>query len=190
MTERAARDLAKRGGKDLDALRKAASAARLQGRAARHSRRGDAAAALARKTAANVVGEAAGHQRAAGRGLHRALGSFRHRAIRSRASKPDADRIFNGAYDNASGCAGLLEIAQGHGAGAAEAGAVDLLRVHDRRGVGPAGLRVLRRASADADRASGRQHQHRRNQLSRADQGHGAARRPTVDAGPDAGSAR
>ena len=26
--------------------------------------------------------------------------------------KPDADRIFNGAYDNASGCAGVLEIAK------------------------------------------------------------------------------
>ena len=41
----------------------------------------------------------------------------------------DADRIFNGAYDNASGMRRHARDRQGHGARAAEAGALDLVRL-------------------------------------------------------------
>jgi len=111
VTERAARDLATRGGKDLDALRKAASvrgftavplgvraAATLQQRSAR-------------KTAANVVAKLPGtnDQQAVIYTSH-----WDHFGVRDPqpGDAKDADRIFNGAYDNASGCAGLIELAR------------------------------------------------------------------------------
>ena len=65
--------------------------------------------------------------------------------------KPDTDRIFNGAYDNASGCAGVLTIAQAMARAGAAAGPLDVLRVHDGGGVGAARRRVFRAASAAAD---------------------------------------
>jgi Zn-dependent M28 family amino/carboxypeptidase len=111
LTEQAATDLAKRGGRDLNAMRKAATqrgftavplgiraAATLQQRSAR-------------KTAANVVGRLAGanEQQAVVFTSH-----WDHFGMREpqRGDPPDADRIYNGAYDNASGCAGLLELAR------------------------------------------------------------------------------
>ena len=59
-------------------------------------------------------------------------------------------------------------IAQAMARAGAGARPVDVLRVHDRRGIGPARQRVLRRAPAAADGAGRRQHQHRRHQLPRA----------------------
>jgi Zn-dependent M28 family amino/carboxypeptidase len=111
MTESAARDLARRGGKDLDALRTAASV-----RGFKAESLGVRAAATlqqrsARKTAANVVAKLPGtnDQQAVVFTSH-----WDHFGIR--APQPgdakDADRIFNGAYDNASGCAGLIELAR------------------------------------------------------------------------------
>ena len=111
MTESAARDLAKRGGRNLDTLREAArqrgfkpvplairAAATLQQKSAR-------------KTAPNVVAKLTGAnaQQAVVFTSH-----WDHFGIREPqpGDKPDADRIFNGAYDNASGVAGLLEIAK------------------------------------------------------------------------------
>ena len=111
MSDAAAKDLARRGGKDLDALRRAASvrgfkavplaikaAATLQQRASR-------------KTAPNVVGKLAGanDQEAVVFSAH-----WDHFGVKDRApgDPKDADNIYNGAYDNASGCAGLLEIAK------------------------------------------------------------------------------
>jgi Zn-dependent M28 family amino/carboxypeptidase len=111
LTESAARDLVKRGGKDLDALRQAASvrgfkavplgvnaAATLQQRSAR-------------KMAANVVAKLPGanDQQAVVFTSH-----WDHFGTREPqpAEPKDADRIFNGAYDNASGCAGLIEVAR------------------------------------------------------------------------------
>ena len=78
MTESAARDLAKRGGKDLDALRKSAS-----GRGFKAVNLGVRAAATlqqrsARKTAVERRREAGRDQRPAGDRLHLALGSLRH----------------------------------------------------------------------------------------------------------------
>ena len=46
------------------------------------------------------------------RDLHARTGITSARARRCPADKPDADRIYNGAYDNASGVAGVLEIAK------------------------------------------------------------------------------
>jgi Zn-dependent M28 family amino/carboxypeptidase len=111
MTESAARDLAKRGGKDLDALRKSAS-----GRGFKAVNLGVRAAATlqqrsARKTASNVVAKLAGtnDQQAIVFTSH-----WDHFGIRDPqpGDAKEADRIFNGAYDNASGCAGLIELAR------------------------------------------------------------------------------
>ena len=111
MTEAASRDLAKRGGRDLDALRAAAS------------RRGfkavplnlKAAATLqqrsSRKTAPNVVGKVTGTNDAEAIVFTAHWDHFGVREAQP-GDAPDADRISNGAYDNASGCAGLLEIAK------------------------------------------------------------------------------
>lgn len=111
LTNRAATDLVKRAGKDLDALRAAAS------------KRGftpvplgiRAAATLeqqtTKKTSPNVIGllRGANEKEAVVFTSH-----WDHFGMRDPApgDKPDADRIFNGAYDNASGCAGQLEVAQ------------------------------------------------------------------------------
>ena len=106
-----ARDLAKRGGQDLDQLR--ASAVKRGFKAV--PLRVRAAATLqqrsARKTSPNVIGvlKGANEQQAVVFTSH-----YDHFGIRDPqpGDKPDADRIFNGAYDNASGCAGVLMIAQ------------------------------------------------------------------------------
>ena len=60
---------------------------------------------------------------------------------------PDADRIYNGAIDNASGLAGTLEIAQALAHAPAEANPVDLCAVYDSRRIGSPGRRILRRTS-------------------------------------------
>jgi len=111
ITESAARDLAKRGGRNLDALRKGASA-----RGFKASSLGIRAAATlvqrsARKTSPNVAAKLAGtnDQEAIVFTSH-----WDHFGMRARQPEdpPDADLIFNGAYDNASGVAGLLELAK------------------------------------------------------------------------------
>lgn len=111
ISEEAAIDLAKRAGKDLDALRRAAT------------RRGFTAAPLgiraaatlqqrtARKTAHNVVARLRGanDQQAVVWTSH-----WDHFGVREAlpGEPKDLDRIYNGAYDNASGVAGLLEVAK------------------------------------------------------------------------------
>ncbi len=111
MTNTAATDLVKRAGKNLDELRKSAST------------RGFTAVPLgirasatlqqksARKTSPNVIGVVKGvnEQQAVVFTAH--WDHFGMRAPQP-GDKPDADRIYNGAYDNASGCAGLIEIAK------------------------------------------------------------------------------
>jgi len=111
MTESAARDLARRGGRNLDALRKSASS-----RGFKATSLGIRAAATlvqktARKTSPNVVAKLAGtnDQQAIVFTSH-----WDHFGMRERQpdDPPDADLIFNGAFDNASGVAGLLELAK------------------------------------------------------------------------------
>lgn len=108
----AATDLVRRGGRNIDELRAAAS------------KRGFKAVPLAiraaatltqrtsRKTAANVVGVIKGSSKPDEAIVYSA--HWDHFGMRDPqpTDKPDTDRIFNGAYDNASGCAGVLEIAK------------------------------------------------------------------------------
>lgn len=111
ISEGAAVDLAKRAGKDLDALRRSAS------------RRGFKAAPLGIRAAATL------QQRTARKVAHNVVGRLRgtndqqavvwtshwdHFGMREAlpGEPKDADRIYNGAYDNASGVAGLLEVAK------------------------------------------------------------------------------
>ncbi|MDH4063688.1 MAG: M20/M25/M40 family metallo-hydrolase, partial [Acidobacteriota bacterium] len=111
MTETAARDLAKRGGQDLDALRRRAST-----RGFTATPLGIRAAATlqqrsARKTAANVIGKLTGTNADQVLVFTAHWDHFGMRDPQPGDAK-DADRIYNGAYDNASGCAGLLEVAR------------------------------------------------------------------------------
>ena len=111
MTNDAAVDLVKRGGQSLDQLRAAAT------------RRGfkpvplsiRAAATLqqqtARKTSPNVIGVVKGENEQQGVVFTSHYDHFGIRAAQP-GDKPDTDRIYNGAYDNASGVAGTLLIAQ------------------------------------------------------------------------------
>jgi Zn-dependent M28 family amino/carboxypeptidase len=112
IADAAAKDLARRGGQNLDKLREAAS------------RRGfkpvtlnvRAAATLmqkaARKTSANVIGVLKGTTNAGEGVIYSA--HWDHFGTRAPlpADKPDTDRIYNGAYDNASGVGAVLEIAK------------------------------------------------------------------------------
>jgi Zn-dependent M28 family amino/carboxypeptidase len=112
ITNAAAGDLVRRGGKNLDQLRAAASkrgfkavplsvkaAATLQQRSSR-------------KTAANVIGVLKGESKPDEAVFYTA--HWDHFGIREPqpGDTPDTDRIFNGAYDNASGTAGVIEIAK------------------------------------------------------------------------------
>jgi Zn-dependent M28 family amino/carboxypeptidase len=110
MTNDAAKDLVKRGGHDLDQLR--AAAVKRGFKAVPLSIR--AAATLqqrtSRKTSPNVIGVLKGASDEA----VVFTSHYDHFGMRDPrpGDKPDTDRIFNGAYDNASGCAGQLAIAR------------------------------------------------------------------------------
>ncbi len=108
----AATDLARRGGRDLNAMREAASKRGFK--AVPLSIR--AAATLmqrsSRKTAANLIGVIKGTANASEAVVYSA--HWDHFGVRELLPNDpkDVDRIHNGAYDNASGCAGVLEIAK------------------------------------------------------------------------------
>ena len=112
MTDASAKDLAKRGGRDLDTMRAAASkrgfkAVPLNIRAAATLQQ-----KTARKTSANVIGVVKGTSKPGEAVLYSA--HWDHFGTRAPLPNdpPDADRIYNGAYDNATGVAGVLEIAK------------------------------------------------------------------------------
>jgi Zn-dependent M28 family amino/carboxypeptidase len=112
ITNDSARDLARRGGRNLDTLREAASkrgfkAVPLNIRAA-----ATLTQKASRKTSANVIGVIKGTTKADEAVIYSA--HWDHFGTRAPlpADKPDTDRIYNGAYDNASGVAGVLEIAK------------------------------------------------------------------------------
>ena len=111
ITNAAAKDLVRRGGRDLDAMRAAASKRGFK--AVTLSIR--AAATLmqraSRKTAANVIGVVKGTNESEAVIYSAHWDHFGIRDMQPGDTK-DTDRIFNGAYDNASGCAGVLEIAR------------------------------------------------------------------------------
>ena len=107
----AAKDLARRGGRELDTLRAAASkrgfkAVTLNVRAA-----ATLLQRSSRKTSANVIGVVKGTNPSEAVIYSAHWDHFGTRDPQP-GDKPDTDRIFNGAYDNASGCAGVLEIAK------------------------------------------------------------------------------
>jgi Zn-dependent M28 family amino/carboxypeptidase len=111
VSDAAAIEIARRAGKDLDALR---SAARTRGtRAVPLGIRAVATIVqtVARKTSPNVIGVLTGRDPSRG-----VLYTAHYDHFGIRAARPDdppgADRIFNGAVDNASGLAGVLTIAQ------------------------------------------------------------------------------
>ena len=111
VTEAAARDLAKRGGQDIDALRKTASS-----RGAKPVPLGVTVSAtleqkVQQKTSPNVVGVLRGSN-ASEAVIYTA--HYDHFGVRERRAgePPDSDVIFNGAVDNASGLASVLEVAQ------------------------------------------------------------------------------
>ena len=111
VTDRAAREIARRAGQDLDALRKAALV-----RGAKPVPLGIQASAtivqkVQQKTSPNVIGVLTGTNPQQGV-LYTA--HYDHLGMREAQAgdPPDADRIFNGATDNSSGLSGVLEIAQ------------------------------------------------------------------------------
>ena len=111
ITEASARDLARRGGRDLDTMRAAASqrgfkAITLTTRAA-----ATLSQRSSRKTAPNVIGVLKGINPAEAVIYSAHWDHFGTREPLP-TDAPGVDRIYNGAYDNASGCAGLLEIAK------------------------------------------------------------------------------
>ena len=112
ITDASAKDLAKRGGRDLDAMRAAASkrgfkAVPLNLRAAATLQQ-----KTARKTSANVIGVVKGTTKAGEAVVYSA--HWDHFGTREPLPNDPsgADRIYNGAYDNATGVAGVLEIAK------------------------------------------------------------------------------
>jgi Zn-dependent M28 family amino/carboxypeptidase len=111
ITEDTARRLAKQGGQDLDALRKAASRRGSKPVPLGVSVSGTITQKVARRESPNVIGVLAGTAPTQGVVY---TSHYDHFGIREPRpdDKPDADRIFNGALDNASGVAGVLEVAQ------------------------------------------------------------------------------
>ena len=112
ITNAAAKDLVRRGGKDLDALRAAASKRGFSAVALNTKAAATLMQKASRKTAANVIGVLKGTTNAGEAVVYSA--HWDHFGTREPLPNdpPNADRIYNGAYDNASGCAGVLEIAK------------------------------------------------------------------------------
>jgi Zn-dependent M28 family amino/carboxypeptidase len=111
MTEAAAREMVKRGGGDLEALRKAAVV-----RGAKPAPLGLQVSAVisqkvTQRTSPNVIGVLAGTDPKEGVLYTSHYDHFGMREPRP-GERADVDRIFNGALDNASGLAGTLEVAQ------------------------------------------------------------------------------
>ena len=111
MTNAAAKDLAKRGGRDLDTMRAAASTRGFKPVTLNIRAAATLMQRSSRKTAANVIGVLKGTNASEGVIYSAHWDHFGIRDPQPGDAK-DADRIFNGAYDNASGCAGVLEIAK------------------------------------------------------------------------------
>jgi Zn-dependent M28 family amino/carboxypeptidase len=111
VTEEAARALAKQGSQDLDALRKAAARRGARPVPLGVSVSGTIAQKVASRVSPNVVGVLPGTNPRQGVVY---TSHYDHFGIREPRpdDKPDADRIFNGALDNASGVSGVLEVAQ------------------------------------------------------------------------------
>jgi Zn-dependent M28 family amino/carboxypeptidase len=111
ITEDGARALAKSGGKDLDALRKAALRRGAKPAPLGVSVSGTIAQTVEKKVSPNVIGVLEGTNQKQGVVYTSHYDHFGIRDPRP-GDKPDMDRIYNGAQDNAAGVAGVLEVAQ------------------------------------------------------------------------------
>ena len=111
MTEAAARELARRGGQDLDALRKAAMTRGAKPVPLAVEIAGTISQKVQQKTSPNVIGVLRG---TTGRQGVIYTSHYDHFGVREARPNdpPDVDRIFNGAQDNAAGVAATLEVAQ------------------------------------------------------------------------------
>jgi Zn-dependent M28 family amino/carboxypeptidase len=111
MTEDAARRLAREGGKDLDVMRKVALRRGAKPVPLGVNVSGTIAQRVAKKVSPNVIGVLKGTdpKQAIVYTSH-----YDHFGIRDPKpdDPPNADRIYNGALDNASGLAGTLEVAE------------------------------------------------------------------------------
>ncbi len=112
ITDAAAKDLARRGGRNLDTLREGASKRGFKPVTLSIRAAATLTQKAARKTSANVIGVLKGTT-TAGEGVIYSA-HWDHFGTRAPlpTDKPDTDRIYNGAYDNASGVAAVLEIAK------------------------------------------------------------------------------
>jgi Zn-dependent M28 family amino/carboxypeptidase len=108
----AAKDLARRGGRDLDTMREAAKKRGFKAITLNTKAAATLQQRSARKTAANVIGVIKGTTNPSEAVIYSAHWDHFGTRAPQPDDKPDTDRIFNGAYDNASGCAGVLEIAK------------------------------------------------------------------------------
>lgn len=111
ITDAAAKDLAKRGGRDLDTMRAAASKRGFKAIPLATKAAATLMQRSARKTSANVIGVIKGTNASEGVLYSAHWDHFGMREPQPGDAK-DADRIYNGAYDNASGTAAVLEIAK------------------------------------------------------------------------------
>jgi Zn-dependent M28 family amino/carboxypeptidase len=112
MTEDASRKLAAAGGQDLDALRKAAVTRGAKAVDLGVSVEGALQQTVARKMSPNVIGVLKGTNAGAGAG-ESVIYSAHYDHIGIKPVKDDkGDAIYNGARDNASGVAAILEIAE------------------------------------------------------------------------------
>jgi Zn-dependent M28 family amino/carboxypeptidase len=111
ITNDSAKDLARRGGKNLDKLREAASKRGFKAVPLGIKMAATLVQKSSRKTAPNVVGKLKGTNDAEAVIYTAHWDHFGKKAPQPGDPK-DADLIYNGAYDNASGCAGLIEIAR------------------------------------------------------------------------------
>ena len=111
ITDASAKDLARRGGRNLDTMREAASKRGFKAMALNTKAAATLQQRSSRKTAPNVIGVLKGTNPA-----EAVIYSAHWDHFGTREPLPTdtagTDRIYNGAYDNASGCAGLLEIAK------------------------------------------------------------------------------
>jgi Zn-dependent M28 family amino/carboxypeptidase len=111
VTDDAARTIVRRAGKDLDALRKAALARGAQPVPLGIRVSGTVAQRVQQKVSPNVIGVLKGNNPREG-----VVYTSHYDHLGMVDSKPGeaagVDRIYNGAVDNASGCAGTLELAQ------------------------------------------------------------------------------
>jgi Zn-dependent M28 family amino/carboxypeptidase len=111
VTDRAAREIAKRGGQDLDALRMAALTRGFTAVPLGIQASGTIVQTVAQRSSPNVIGVL--------RGVNESeavvyTAHYDHLGVRElKPGEPaGTDRIFNGATDNATGLGGVLEIAQ------------------------------------------------------------------------------